>query len=446
LDFIKNDISIGYKDQIISLTNETSIEDFKKLLFHTFPTQKKDITTILIAIQKIMTYSDVLYGVDNPLFIDFKENPSALKTMFPWFRKYMTTIGKIEKLKTPVYEYLQSFTSHLPLIDLIAQHFFTNSSAFFALSYFQMYLDYYYPVGGTQKIIEVLENSLLEKKCQIKKNTPINQIHPKQKILYDNHGNSYTYDKLIWAADLDFFYRSLYLEDITSKHLYKKINAKREKILTSSGNQSIFTLFLALDTPTSTITHRTGAHCFYTPSTTGLSSLMPLDLSTQPKKEKVLTWVTSFLTLTTYEISCPAARDRTLAPEHQTGLVISSVFDFNITKYAKEMGFYKELKEEFEKTVISTLDITLFPDISKHILFTKTASPLTMQTQFHNKDGAITGWSFKKPAPVVEKFVKITNSVKTPFKDIYQAGHWTFSPSGLPTAIITGKIAADKAK
>jgi len=36
----------------------------------------------------------------------------------------------------------------------------------------------------------------------------------------------------------------------------------------------------------------------------------------------------------------------------------------------------------------------------------------------------------------------------TQFKDVipgvYQAGQWTYSPSGLPVSILTGKIAADR--
>jgi phytoene dehydrogenase-like protein len=35
-------------------------------------------------------------------------------------------------------------------------------------------------------------------------------------------------------------------------------------------------------------------------------------------------------------------------------------------------------------------------------------------------------------------------SVKTPIPNVYQAGQWTYSPSGLPISIMTGKIAADK--
>ncbi|MGL4548669.1 MAG: hypothetical protein ACRCUV_12250 [Eubacterium aggregans] len=39
---------------------------------------------------------------------------------------------------------------------------------------------------------------------------------------------------------------------------------------------------------------------------------------------------------------------------------------------------------------------------------------------------------------------KITKAVETPFEDILQCGQWTFSPSGLPVSISTGKIAANR--
>ena len=38
----------------------------------------------------------------------------------------------------------------------------------------------------------------------------------------------------------------------------------------------------------------------------------------------------------------------------------------------------------------------------------------------------------------------ILNIVRTPIPGILQAGQWAFSPSGLPTSILTGKLAADE--
>jgi hypothetical protein len=45
--------------------------------------------------------------------------------------------------------------------------------------------------------------------------------------------------------------------------------------------------------------------------------------------------------------------------------------------------------------------------------------------------------------PAVNRFHSIKHAVDTPFAHIYQCGHWTFSPAGLPVAIMTGKLAAD---
>ncbi|HPF56246.1 MAG TPA: hypothetical protein PLV03_06875, partial [Clostridiales bacterium] len=60
-----------------------------------------------------------------------------------------------------------------------------------------------------------------------------------------------------------------------------------------------------------------------------------------------------------------------------------------------------------------------------------------------NKQGAITGWAFTGAMPAENRFQKIANSVNTPLKDVVQCGQWTFSPSGLPVSILTGKLAAD---
>jgi heterodisulfide reductase subunit A-like polyferredoxin len=61
-------------------------------------------------------------------------------------------------------------------------------------------------------------------------------------------------------------------------------------------------------------------------------------------------------------------------------------------------------------------------------------------------DGAIVGWSYTNPSiPVTHKFSQVANSVKTPLKGIFKAGQWSYSPAGIPTAILTGKMAAQNA-
>jgi len=40
--------------------------------------------------------------------------------------------------------------------------------------------------------------------------------------------------------------------------------------------------------------------------------------------------------------------------------------------------------------------------------------------------------------------LKVNNSILTPIPNIYQAGQWTYSLSGVPMSVLTGKIVADK--
>ena len=59
--------------------------------------------------------------------------------------KYFSTLPKLRKLYQPMDEYLASFSSNQALLDIVAQHFFQKTPAYFALSYFSLYLDYHYP-------------------------------------------------------------------------------------------------------------------------------------------------------------------------------------------------------------------------------------------------------------------------------------------------------------
>ena len=46
--------------------------------------------------------------------------------------------------------------------------------------------------------------------------------------------------------------------------------------------------------------------------------------------------------------------------------------------------------------------------------------------------------------PAESRLPKILNAIKHPVPGVYQAGQWTYSPSGLPISILTGKLAADQ--
>lgn len=120
-----------------------------------------------------MNYMGVIYGIDNPLFMEsFKDKEYVFKTLLPWLWKYQKNIKKAMKFNEPVYDFLSKFTKNQALIDLISQHFFQNTPTFLALSYFGLYPDYSYPIGGTgvfsKKIAEFIEENHGEIKIKSK--------------------------------------------------------------------------------------------------------------------------------------------------------------------------------------------------------------------------------------------------------------------------------------
>jgi phytoene dehydrogenase-like protein len=95
--------------------------------------------------------------------------------------------------------------------------------------------------------------------------------------------------------------------------------------------------------------------------------------------------------------------------------------------------------------MINTLDAYIYPGLAGSVIDSFTSTPLSIKKITGSTDGAITGWSFtNNPVPAESRLVRIANAVKTPLPDVHQAGQWTYSPSGLPVSLITGKLAADR--
>jgi phytoene dehydrogenase-like protein len=133
-----------------------------------------------------------------------------------------------------------------------------------------------------------------------------------------------------------------------------------------------------------------------------------------------------------------------MAPEGKTGLIISVLFDYQLTKYIQESGWYDAFKAFAEERIIKTLSASIYPGIEEAILQQFSSTPLTLERISGNTHGAITGWAFtNQPVPAENRLPKIFSATQTPIPGVFKAGQWTYSPSGLPISILTGKLAAD---
>jgi phytoene dehydrogenase-like protein len=209
------------------------------------------------------------------------------------------------------------------------------------------------------------------------------------------------------------------------------------------GNDSIYTVFLAVNLEKNYFSNKSSEHFFYTPSRSGQSLAGQIPI--QAARGEIEKWLEKFFALTTYEISIPVMRDETLAPAGKTGLIVSVLFDYQLTQHIQVMGWYDDFKSLCESCMVNTLDGSIYPGIKTAIQQQFSSTPLTMAKVAGNSEGAITGWAFSNhPMPAESRLPKIMNSISTPVPGVFQAGQWTYSPAGLPISIITGKLAADR--
>jgi len=198
-------------------------------------------------------------------------------------------------------------------------------------------------------------------------------------------------------------------------------------------------------------------HFFYTPDKRGLSIVSTKEIedfliSSEIKpgnvelKDRLKRYLMTYFRQNTFEIAIPVLRDPDLAPEGKVGLEVSLFLDYDLDKRIDEYGWTNEFRAYMESITIDILNESIFPGIKLKVIDRFSSSPLTIEKLTGNTHGAITGWAFTNPTiPAVNQMLKVNNAVKTSLPSVFQAGQWTYSPSGFPMSIVTGKLAADKA-
>ena len=333
-------------------------------------------------------------------------------------------------------------------MNIISQHFFKETPTFFALGYFYVYQEYFYPKGGTGTLTKKLVDKIIENGGQIKTNTTIKKIDPKEQVVIDALGNKYNYNSLIWSADSKEYYSILDMTNL-DRDIKQSTQKQKNKVMASRGGDSVFSLYLGINKPLKYFSSISNGHFFYTPKNSGIGEVNKKELTQilsnfeNLSKEEILKWVDKYCKLNTFEISIPALRDPSLAPKGKTGVIANLFFEYDLVEKIKKAGWYDEFKSKLEKTMIETLNESIYPELKENIIFQFSFSPLSYQNKVKSSEGGITGWTYQRPSPAINSLTKIGKSVKTTIPNIYQAGQWAYSPAGIPTAVITGWYAAD---
>jgi phytoene dehydrogenase-like protein len=400
LEVVKSHVSVGVEDQIIPIKDINSLDDYRDFLKRLYPDSGSDIDRVIRIIRKVMKQMDVLYGIENPNFKDLKGDRAYLfRELLPWLPRFLLTIGRINRMNMPVEPYLDRLTKNRSLRDMISQHFFRNTPAFFALSYFSLYLDYFYPRGGVGRLAAAVEKKFLEHGGEILRETVIEKVSACGQTVTDHQQVSYGYRHLVWAADLKTFYRITDTGGCPQTIRSKFVKA-RDRLMERRGGDSVYTLFLEVDEPPETFRRISNGHFFYAPSRKGLgeinwSGLQEVLRETEGRdRSRILAWLDQFLERNTYEISIPVLKDPDLAPEGKTGLIISFLADYDLFRMIAEAGWYREFVHETEERIVRVLAGSVYPMLKDRVIRRFSFSPLSYASRVGSSEGAITGWSF----------------------------------------------------
>ncbi len=441
-------VSTGIGGEIVHFDSRESFPAYAESLGRLFPDSRRDVARIDEQIGSWRSVARVLNRLPNPFFRNPLRDPRYLVREFlPWLPSFLGALVKTSLRRMSVEEALDGLTCNASLKDMVSQHFFKGTPAAFALGYLENLLDYEYPLGGTGRLPRALEERITSGGGVIRTGREIVKVFPAEGRLLDQRGEEYPYDRLLWAADLRSLYRCL--EGLSfSPPVLRSINAEREKYEAASPGESAFTLFLGVDEPPEHFARISRGHFIYTPKPAGLGELHRSRLEELKRRfprvsrGELFDWLGAFCERSSYEISIPALKDRSLAPPGKTALVISMLVDGPLFHLAERADLLDELRERTREGMVDALESSVYPGLRRKILFAESATPVTLSRMFNTAGGAITGWSLETKAPVPDSLAGIMGAVKTAVPRVFKAGQWSYSPSGVPIAVLTGRIAA----
>jgi phytoene dehydrogenase-like protein len=446
--FLESPVSTGIADKMVHYRSLEDIDGFIQSLRELFPGSLPAIERLSRRLWSFSRQAATLNRVANPFFKNPLRDPRYLfAELLPWLPSFLSILMKTAGSKKSVEEALAAISGDQSLNDMVCQHFFKGTPREFAFGYFNNFLDYLYPKGGTGRLPEALREFASANGARILLDTAATVVDPVNKSLRDEQGREFRYDALLWAADLKTLYESCEIGGLPKKDR-TRVLARKEALSHHGSAESVFTLFVAVDAPPEDFARVSRGHFIYTPETHGLGDLHRSTLADLKRNfdtlapEALWSWLAEFCRYNSYEISIPVLKDRSLAPGGKTGLIVSLMFDGELCMQIQERGWYGEFKERTVRHMLDALEGSVYPGLRSKILFTDTATPHTLRRMFGVSDGAIVGWSLEGPAPVPDRLTRIGAGVRTPIPGVFTAGQWTYSPAGVPVAVLTGRIAA----
>ncbi len=428
IDLVKSKFALAMPDFFKPLKQISDLNSFYQHLISVFPDEENPLNYLKKESMDFCHVMGALWNMPSPLFNTWGE---TIKGIPGWLVKYVPRFRHLPKFlklfKIPIDEYLTQHLSDQNLINLLSQIGYRGSPASFSIPFIYFLMDYYYPSqGGVQAIPDLLAQCVTENNGEIRYKTMVDKILVedgqargivlstgetiRSRFVVNNGDARRTYFKMLPPDSVPASYKS--------------------RLQESEVSESAFMVYLGVDIPPEELPVQGCQHILYIPD---YKAKKYNDINSDP----------DFFRQIVIMISIPSLHDKTLAPEGKSIINIScsaSMKSLNYwgTENGKRTRRYREIKKEIADQLIANVE-KIIPGLSQKIEVRIEATPFTFNRYTLNDSGTTSGWTYH-PRETFHKGAKGTIAYKTPIKNMYQVGHWGFSPGGATAGFVTGKI------
>ncbi len=380
MQFLPIPVSLGIEDHVFTVTGEDSLLEYSALLKELYPGSVPEVDALADEIRKVINDLKVLYGADNPLFSKSPKSLRMIPSVFAWLFKFVHTLSRIGKLNVPMEAFLQKIITHGPLRDVFSQHFFKGTPAFFTLSYFALYNDYLYPVGGVGAFTGRIREKIGELGGEVMTGTEIVKCSRAR-------GSWKTAGEPVRLREADMGRGPERLYSIADTVTFLQRPGRGSK---GEGEDPVLQR------------GRVGVHAYSSPSMSrgrGIPGSPRRTCSIPPRgrdwakpsspteehprhwgtitKEQVFGWLDEFCDLNTFEVSIPVLRDPARRPRGDRASS-SAAHGLRAVREDRGGGLVRGSQDPDRDRIIEVFSRTIFPSLKDKLISRFSASPLTL--------------------------------------------------------------------
>ncbi len=378
INFLKLDPMDSINFPSFSIEIPAEIDDYVSLLKQRFPSESENLSSFFK--EFVGLYRSTVRGEKSKLLSKYQD--VTYKEMLDKF----FTDEQLKTILSAQWGYIGSPPHEVSAIGMC-----------------QMLVNYlkdgaFYPVGSTQNFADAIAQKFVDYGGQIMLSSTVNKIYTKDTLakgVVTNKGKEFFAD--IFVSNIDpkqTFFELIEEKEVNDSYL-RKIQSMKE-------STSFFLLYLGLD--------------------------KGIDLKALKRGFYHTSDDISFTDNGWFYISVPTKTDKSLAPDKKQiiSVVVSLKEDYG------DIEDWVTFKEEMKEYTLKYLE-TLVPNIRNHIDVIEAATPKTLKRYTLNSKGAAYGW-----AVTVDQTWSNRLQHKTPFDNLFLAGHWTNPGPGVCAVVSSG--------